>query len=47
MDTDSFVLSVSTKGIIEDLKNSEDIFDFSNVDKNHERFSNKNKKNDY
>ena len=44
MDTDSFVLSVSTKDIIKDLKNLEDIFDFSNLDKNHELFSNKNEK---
>ena len=44
MDTDSFVLSVNTKDIIQDLKNLEDIFDFSNLDKNHELFSNKNKK---
>ena len=43
MDTDSFVLSVNTKDIIKDLKNLEDIFDFSNLDKNHELFSNKNK----
>ena len=44
MDTDSFKLSVNTKNIIKDLKNLEDIFDFSNLDKNHELFSNKNKK---
>ena len=44
MDTDSFVLSINTKDIIKDLKNLEDIFDFSNLDKNHELFSNKNKK---
>ena len=44
MDTDSFVLSVNTKNIVTDLKNLEDIFDFSNLDKNHELFSNKNKK---
>ena len=44
MDTDSFVLSVNTKKIIKDLRNLEDIFDFSNLDKNHELFSNKNKK---
>ena len=44
MDTDSFVLSVNTKVIIKDLKNLEDIFDFSNLDKNHELFSSKNKK---
>ena len=44
MDTDSFVLSVNTKDIIKDLKSLEDIFDFSNLDKTHELFSNKNKK---
>ena len=44
MDTDSFVLSVNTEDIIKDLKNLEDIFDFSNLDKNHEISSNKNKK---
>ena len=44
MDTDSFVLSVNTKDNIKDLKNSEDIFDFSNLDESHELFSNKNKK---
>ena len=44
MDSDSFVLSVNTKFIIKDSKNLEDIFDFSNLDKNHELFSNKNKK---
>ena len=44
MDTDSFVLSVNTKDIVTDLKNLEDLFDFSNLDKNHELFSNKNKK---
>ena len=44
MDTDSFVLSVNTKDIIKDLKNLEDIFDFSNLDKINELFINKNKK---
>ena len=44
MDTDSFVLSVNTKGIIKDLKFFEDIFDFSNLDEYHELLSNKNKK---
>ena len=39
--TDSFVLSVNTKDFIKDLKNLEDIFDFSNLDKNHELLSNK------
>ena len=44
IDTDAFVFNVNTKDIIKDLKNLEDIFDFSNFDKNHELFSNKNKK---
>ena len=44
MDTDSFALSVNTKDIIKDLKNLEDIFDFTNLDENHEIFSNRNKK---
>ena len=44
MDTDSFILSLNTKDIIKDLKNLEDIFDFSNLDNNHEIFSHKNKK---
>ena len=44
MDTDSFILSVNTNDIIRDLKNLEDIFDFSNLDENHELLSNKNKK---
>ena len=44
MDTDAFVLSVNTNDIIKDLKNLEDIFDFSNLDENHELFSEKNKK---
>ena len=44
MDTDSFILGVNTKDIIKDKKNLEDMFDFSNLDENHELFSNKNKK---
>ena len=44
MDTESFILSVNTNNIIRDLKNLEDIFDFSNLDKNNELFSNENKK---
>ena len=44
MDTDSFVLSINTKDIIKDFKILEDMFDFSNLDKNHGLFSNKNKK---
>ena len=44
MDCDSFILSIETENIIIDLKNLEGFFDFSNLDKNHELFSNKNKK---
>ena len=44
MNTDSFILSVNTKDPIKDLKNLENIFDFSNLNKNHEIFSNKNEK---
>ena len=44
MDTDSFVLSMNTKDVFEDWKNLEELFDFSNLDKNHELFSNENKK---
>ena len=44
MDTDSFVLSVTTKDVIKDLKNLEDLFDFSNLNENHEIFSDKNKR---
>ena len=44
VDTDAFVLSLKTKDIIKDIKNLEDMFDFSTLDENHELFSNKNKK---
>ena len=44
MDTDSFVLSVNTNDIIKDLKFLEDLYDFSNLNENHELFCNKNKK---
>ena len=44
IDTDRMILSMRTENIIKDLKKSEDIFDFSNLDENHELFSNKNKK---
>ena len=44
MDTDSFVLSVNTKNIIQDLHNLKDYFDFSNLNEDHELFSNENKK---
>ena len=43
-DVDAFVLSVNTEDIINDWKNLGDVFDFSNLDENHELFSNKNKK---
>ena len=43
IDTDGTILSRKTQNIIKDLKNLEDIFDFSNLDENHELFSNKNK----
>ena len=42
--TDGMILSMNTKAIINDLKNLEDLFDFSNLDKIHEVFRNKNKK---
>ena len=38
------ILSMKTKDVIKDLKNLEDTLDFSNLDENHELFSNKNKK---
>ena len=44
MDTDSFILSVNTKDLINVSKKLEDIFDFSKLNKNHELFSKKNKK---
>ena len=44
MDTVSFILSVNTKDLIKDLKKLEKIFDFNNLKKSHEFFSEKNKK---
>ena len=44
IDTDGMMLSMKTKDIIKDLKNLEEIFDFSNLDENHELFSERNKK---
>ena len=44
MDTDSFILSVKTKDIIEDSKTLGDIFDFSILDQNKVIISKKNKK---
>ena len=43
-DTDCFALSVNTKDNFKDIKNIEDVFDFRNLNENHELFSNKNKK---
>ena len=43
IDTDGIILSMKTKDIIKDLINLEDIFDFSNLDKNHKLYSEKNK----
>ena len=44
MDCDRFILSIKSENIIKVLKNLEDIFDFSNIDKNHEIYSEKNEK---
>ena len=44
IDFDGMILSMRTENIIKDLKNLEDIFDFSNLDENHELYSEKNKK---
>ena len=41
MDCDSVALNMNTKVIINDLKKLEDFFDTSNLDENHEVFSNK------
>ena len=38
------ILSMKTQNSNEDLKNLEDIFDFSNLDRDHELFSINNKK---
>ena len=44
MDYDGFVLSIRTENSINDFKNLAYLLDFSNLDINHELFSNKNKK---
>ena len=44
IDADAFVLSVNTEDIIIDLNKLGDIFDFINLNENHEIFRNKNKK---
>ena len=40
MDTDSFVLNVNQKAFIKDLKNLEDLFDFSSLRENHQLSNN-------
>ena len=39
--TDGMILKVQTQNIINYFENLEDIFDFSNLDENHEQFSEK------
>ena len=43
-DTDRFVFIVKTKNFNKDMKNIDCLFDFINLNENHELFSNKNKK---
>ena len=42
VDTAAYVLSVNTKYIIRGLRNLDDLFDFSNLDENHELFGKRN-----
>ena len=42
--TDGMILSMKTENTFELLKNLEDLSDFSNLDENHEIFSEKNEK---
>ena len=44
IDTHGMILSMKTQNIIKDIKNLEDLFDFSNLHVNHELYSNKNEK---
>ena len=46
VDTDGMILSMKAQSIIKVSKNLEDLFNFSNLDENHELFSKKNKKRD-
>ena len=43
MDYDGFVLSIKTENSNNDFKNLAYLLDFSNLDENHDLFSNKNK----
>ena len=45
IDTDGLILTMKTENIIKDLKNLEDIFDFTNLDESHESYNNKKQKN--
>ena len=45
IDTDGMILSMKTENIIKDFKKLEAIIGFSNLDENHELFSEKNEKN--
>ena len=45
IDTDGTILSMKTQNIIKDLKNLEDIFEFSNLGKNHEIYGNQKRSN--
>ena len=47
MDCESFVLSIKTQNIIFDLENLENLFDFSNLNKDHDLFSKKKQKCDW
>ena len=47
IDTDGMILSMKKETNIKDLKNLENIFDFSNLDENQKLFGNKNKKSDW
>ena len=39
MGCDSFVLGIRTQNLINDLKDTEILFDFNNLNENHELFS--------
>ena len=44
IDTDGIVISFNAKDVVKDLKNLEDLFDFSNLIENHVLFKDKKKK---
>ena len=47
MDTDSFVLIRKTENIFKDLRNLQNMFDFSKLEKKHETVSNEKKKSNW